>query len=289
MKNYILYNPISDNGSGAKVRNEIDAYIRTGKLIFMDVTGIKDINAFIDTIDISDNIIIAGGDGTLNHFINDCDHLLRDIYYYPCGNGNDFARDIKKRKGLIRINKYAKSLPTCTFNGETLKFFNGVSCGIDGYSCTECERIRRSTDKNVNYGVIAIKGIMKGYNPVNATITVDGEKREYTKVWACATMKGKYYGGGFMLAPEQNRLDEDNSLSLVVAHDASKFVITLALASVLIGKHTKWFKKYVDVIKCSDVKVEFDAPVSLQIDGEGYENITGYEATKENVLWNLKA
>ncbi len=288
MKNYVLYNPTSNNGRGDKVREELGALIQHGKLIFMDITGIKDINAYMASVDISDNIIIAGGDGTLNHFVNDCDVLLRDVYYYPCGSGNDFARDIRKRKGLIHINKYIEKLPVCTVNGERKKFFNGVGYGIDGYCCTEGDKVRKNSNKKVNYALIALKGVIKGYKPVNATVYIDGEKKEYKKVWLCASMKGKFYGGGFMMAPSQNRLEKDGKLSLVVAHNASKLTILTAFMFVFSGKHTM-FKNNVEIMEGFDIRVEFDTPTSLQIDGEGYENIITYEATKElESSWNLK-
>jgi len=288
VKNYVLYNPTSNNGRGDKVREELGKLIQHGKLIFMDITGIKDIKAYMDSIDISDNIIIAGGDGTLNKFVNDCDILSRDVYYYPCGSGNDFARDVKKRKGLIHINRYIDNLPVCTVNGESKKFFNGVGYGIDGFCCTEGDKIRKNSDKKVNYALIALKGVFKGFKPVNATVFIDGEKKEYKKVWLCASMKGRYYGGGFMMAPSQSRLSEDGKLSLVVAHDASKLVILSAFLFVFSGKHTM-FKKNVEILSGYDIKVEFDSPTSLQIDGEGYENILSYEAKKDvEPVWSLK-
>ena len=288
MKNYVLYNPTSNNGRGDKVREELGGLIHHGKLIFMDITGIKDINKYMETIDISDNIIVAGGDGTLNKFVNDCDVLLRDVYYYPCGSGNDFARDVRKRKGLIHVNKYINNLPVCTVNGDRKKFFNGVGYGVDGYCCTEGDKIRQKSDRKVNYGLIALKGVIKGYTPVNATVCIDGVKKEYKKVWVCATMKGRYCGGGFMFSPNQDRFDNGGKLSLVVAHNASKLTILTAFLFVLFGKHTI-FKKNVEILEGYDIKVEYDTPTSLQIDGEGYENILSYEAKKESEpVWNLK-
>ena len=44
--------------------------------------------------------------------------------------------------------------------------------------------------------------------------------------------------------------------------------------------HTK-FPVAVEIIKGKDIKVEFDKPQALQVDGELFENITSYEAFYE--------
>ena len=45
-------------------------------------------------------------------------------------------------------------------------------------------------------------------------ITVDGETFEYDNVWLAPSMKGKFYGGGMMIAPSQDR--KNKTLSVVI-------------------------------------------------------------------------
>ena len=51
-----------------------------------------------------DSIIICGGDGTLNRFVNAIYDLNTDkeILYYAAGSGNDFLRDIDGVDGSVR-------------------------------------------------------------------------------------------------------------------------------------------------------------------------------------------
>ena len=48
------------------------------------------------------DIVLCGGDGTLNRFINDSDGYPYEnpLYYYGTGSGNDFLRDLGKEQGV---------------------------------------------------------------------------------------------------------------------------------------------------------------------------------------------
>ncbi len=56
------------------------------------MTGITDTAAFQRSLGADDKLVICGGDGTLNRFINDFDLscISNEIYYYATGSGNDF-------------------------------------------------------------------------------------------------------------------------------------------------------------------------------------------------------
>ena len=69
-KYYILYNSIAKNGQGKIEAECLDVFYNTGESILLDITTINDYKEFFSSIDEKDNIIICGGDGTINKFIN---------------------------------------------------------------------------------------------------------------------------------------------------------------------------------------------------------------------------
>ena len=73
-------------------------------------------------------------------------------------------------------------------NGKKYKFINGIGYGIDGYCCEVGDKMREEAVKDINYTSIAIKGLLFHYHPTNATVTVDGRKHTYKKVWLAPTM-----------------------------------------------------------------------------------------------------
>ena len=92
-KVYVFYNPLANNGRSEEA---IGSLLKTieGEHVLCDMTkGYSDI---IGEIGAEDTLILCGGDGTLNRFINetDCESIESDILYYACGSGNDFAHDI---------------------------------------------------------------------------------------------------------------------------------------------------------------------------------------------------
>ena len=276
---HVLYNPYSDNNMGKYNAMKLREKLENDFIQFKDITQISNISEYIDSVKAEDAVLIAGGDGTLNHFINDvdCENLSRDIYFYPTGTGNDFINDINvsKRDLPIIINDYLKNLPTVTVNGQTLKFINGVGYGLDGYCCKEADRRKSKSSKKVNYTAIALKGLSYAYHPTNAKVFIDGIEFNYSKVWLAPTMKGRYFGGGMMPTPNQNRFD--NCVSVMIYNGAGKIKTLLAFPGILKGTHIK--NKKVNIFKCNDVTVQFDRPTALQVDGETFLNVSEYSVT----------
>lgn len=271
---YLLYNPFSgeENFSYDSAVNYSKTTELPTKLI--DITKIESLKEFVLKLEANDDVVIFGGDGSLNKVANELYglSLQNDICYDPCGTGNDFARDVGFADGPIYINDYIKKLPTVTVNGVESKFINGVGFGIDGYCCEVGDKLK-SQHKKPNYTAIAISGLLFHFKPVNATVTVDGHKTTFKKVWIAPTMYGRYYGGGMMPTPDQKR--GDGSVSLMVFHKSSKLKTLLIFPSIFKGEHVK-YKKYITVLNGNEITVEFDRPAPLQIDGETVLNVRAY-------------
>ena len=283
-KNYcIIYNPISGNKSGEARAKALQERLNAVECI--DMTTIESYDDFFASREDA-SIVICGGDGTLNRFINDVADIevKSSIYFYPCGSGNDLFRDIKAdNDDMICIDKYIENLPTCVVNGKEYKFINGVGYGIDGYCCETGDKLRLAGNKAINYTSIAIKGLLFYYKPTNAKVTVDGVVHEFKKVWIAPTMLGRYYGGGMMPTPNQDRLNEDGNLSVMIFHDTTNIQTLMIFPSIFKGEHIKKDKK-VTVLTGKEITVEFSAPRSLQIDGETIPNVKSYTARSAKVL-----
>lgn len=292
MKYIIFYNPVSHSGRGKEKAEKLNE-ILSGEKIFIDVTAC-DYKQEFDRVAESDVIVLCGGDGTINRFINDVDaeRLKNELLYYPTGSGNDFYYDVTGNKDgePIRINEYVAGLPEVTVNGKTSKFLNGVGYGIDGYCCEKGDEQRKRTDKPVNYTAIAIKGLLYDYKKTSATVMVDDVVRTYKHVWLAPTMHGRCYGGGMMPTPDQNRLNEDGTLSVMVYHSRSKVRALTLFPKIFSGTHVK-AKDAVEILVGKNITVTFDRPTALQIDGETVLGVTSctMRSAKQNAARNLEA
>lgn len=279
MINYILYNPKTGNGSGENIAFKLKDYYK-GETVFIDITKIDDYQSFFADLNSEDKVTICGGDGTISRFANDTYemNISNNIYYYPTGTGNDFWREIGDVNNPVPlpVEKYLKNLPTVTVKNKQYRFINGVGYGIDGYCCEVGDKMRLESDKPVNYTSIAIKGLLFHYKPTNATVTVDGKEYKFKKVWLAPTMNGLYYGGGMMPTPNQKRISDDKKLSVMVMSGCGKIKTLIAFPGIFEGKHIE--NKMTTILSGKKIKVQFDTPAALQIDGETIINVTEYTA-----------
>ena len=280
MKTIVLFNPKANNDQGEAGAKKLTDLLKDKELDFKNIIEISSYEEFFKSLGSDDEIVICGGDGTLNHFVNDTYvfKIDNDVYYYPTGSGNDFYHDVHggDEKELVKINEYIVDLPKVKVKDKTYRFINGVGYGIDGYCCEVGDKQREESDKPVNYTSIAIKGLLFHYKTTNATVTVDGEEHKFSKVWLAPTMNGRFYGGGMMPTPDQKRISDDKKLSVMVMSGSGKLPTLVAFPKIFEGKHVE--NKMTSVFTGKKIKVEFDSPTALQIDGETILDVTEYEA-----------
>lgn len=275
-KYVILYNSKGGNGTGEVESHALDKLLEGNDLEYIDVTKVDYAADVLPRLLPGEKVVVSGGDGTLNRFVNNLDgkNLSNEIYYFAAGTGNDFLTSIGGEKGkLYPITKIIHSLPTVKVNGKTYKFINGIGFGIDGYCCEVGDQQREVSDKPVNYTSIAIKGLLFHFKPVNAKVTMDGVTKEYKKVWLAPTMFGGYYGGGMLPTPDQKR--EEGTVSTMVYYGVGKLRALMVFPSIFKGEHVK-HTNMIEIRKGSVVTVEFDRPTALQIDGETIKGVTKY-------------
>lgn len=276
---HILYNPHAGNNTGRERAEALKDFYPSMDLSFDSVCDIADYGAFFASLTSEDTLVLCGGDGTLNRFVNDTAELSYpcDIYFFPTGTGNDFLRDLGKHETTepVLITPYLKNLPVVTVNGKCYRFLNNVGFGIDGYCCEVGDKLRAENKQKINYTAIAIKGLLFFYRPTSAIVMVDGKKFRYRKVWIAPTMKGRFYGGGMMPAPAQDRLDPSGKVSVVLMHGAGKLRTLMAFPSIFEGKLLT-HQETTALHEGYSITVRFDSPRTIQIDGETITGVSEY-------------
>ncbi len=280
MKYYVLYNPYSDNFHGEEEAKGVESAV-SGEFVYQDVTKIEDYKAFFAGIGEDAEVILCGGDGTLNRFANSVADVefRQNVSYFACGSGNDFLRDVGDNGGKpVPMNGYLKNLPTVRVKGKAYRFLNGVGYGIDGYCCEVGDKLRAERPgKKINYTGIAIKGLLFHYKPTGATVTVDGKEHRFEKVWLAPAMFGRCYGGGMYPTPGQTR--EDDHLSVLIFHGSGKLKTLMIFPSIFKGEHVKK-EKYVTVLSGKEITVKYDEPRPVQVDGETILDVSEYTAKR---------
>lgn len=283
---YILYNPFADNNNG---ENNVKTMLKSMKKEYQEgiLISLKDLDykEFFSKLHEEDKVILFGGDGTLNRFVNE----VYNKYQLPCkfflhraGTGNDFAFDNENEfdeEGLLYLNEKIKFLPKIIVKGKEYYFVNGIGYGIDGECCRVADELKAKGKKKINYTSITIKLLLFKYKGPNAHVIVDGKEYNFKKTILAASMFGRYYGGGMKVAPMQDR----NSKLLTFCGftcKRGKIGTLIIFPSIFKGEHIK-YTDITTLVKGKTIKVEFDKPMALQIDGEVIKDVTSYVATTE--------
>ena len=279
-KYIILFNPQAGNKSAKQEVYKLDDILANNDLNYVEMTPDFDYKSFMNKVAADERVVLCGGDGTINRFINEVDEsdLKKPVFYFPLGSGNDFNRDIhgKPDKILINLNNYLNNLPIVTINGKSQKFINGIGYGIDGWCCEMGDKLRaKDSTKPINYTAIAIKGALFQYKKTNATVVVDGKEYHYKDVFLASTMKGRFYGGGMMAAPAQDRNDPEHKVSVLVFRGKIRLQVLLVFSKIFTGEHIKKPKMCI-IHSGKEIKVSFDSPRAVQVDGETELGVTEY-------------
>ena len=285
---HILYNRLSRSNTGELEAHMLDEIMSGETLKYHNVAEIEDYHRFFADIPADDKIIVAGGDGTMNRFINDTDycHVPQEVYFFPAGSGNDFARDIGKPKHCepFEIRKFISNLPAISTGGKEQRFFNSASMGVDAQVCLEADRLKSLGKKSVNYSVLAVKCILAKYKFCDAVVTDEnGVEHKFKDVLLAITTKGRYFGGGVKISPYQDRNDPDETLTFIIVHNLPAWKALIVFASIPLGKHFN-FKKNITVMRGKDFRVKFSEPTPIQIDGETVEGQREYHAYAKHTV-----
>ena len=147
---YLLFNPLANNSKGEQDARQWAAD-NAVKCEYTSLLDISDMKEFFDGLKEDDEVILTGGDGTMNRFANDVYgyEFRNPVYYVKCGSGNDFYRDNEKYAvdGRIDLRPFLKNLPLVTVRGIQRRFVNGIGYGIDGETCRIGDIQRATSDK----------------------------------------------------------------------------------------------------------------------------------------------
>ncbi|MBQ3792389.1 MAG: diacylglycerol kinase family protein [Clostridia bacterium] len=270
---YFLLNNLSLSGKMKKAVKRATGSFRDQEIRHKRVSDI-DYREFLSQLDPSDEVVLFGGDGTLNYFVNAVRGMDIRFPVFACksGTGNDFLRDVMDERApegtLFQINKYLQGLPEATIDGKDYFFFNNASFGMDGEVCTIAEEQKERGKKKSNYTVIAA-GLLMRYKPVHATVVVDGVTREFENVWIAATMNGRYFGGGMKVAPTQNR--DNETLTLCVFTCKSRLKTMLLFPQIFPGIHIRHRDNFI-MMEGREFEIRYDTEKDIQLDGEVFRN-----------------
>lgn len=238
------------------------------------------------------DLLIIGGDGTMNEAVNGIADIRKvRLALVPCGSGNDLAKSlglasdpeeivrmlqknrVRRRVNVGRLTMYDRyDKDGRRLEGEPcVRLFN-ISSGI-GFDAAICEEVQRSRVKKILnrirlgrliYLYVALHQIFTAER-TGCRITIDHEHTyEYTDLLLAVGMNEAYEGGGFRFAPEADPYD--SLLDFCIADHLSQWDFFRIFPYAYSGRHTRFAG--VHMMRGAHAEIETDRPVWVHTDGE---------------------
>ena len=209
-------------------------------------------------------IWLVGGDGTLNHFINQYPKIDLPIAIFKGGSGNDFAW---KLYGNLSLEEYmaliAQGNPRPVDLGicNDRYFLNGVGIGFDA-EVVKSMGLKRILPGHLAYFLTVIQKIFF-YKEIDLQIE-SGDIHRSGKVFMISVANGSRYGGGFIVAPFASLTDGE--LDIVIIKSISPWKRCLHLPKVSRGKHLKL--SFIETFRIAEIRIDGHVALFAHLDGE---------------------
>jgi YegS/Rv2252/BmrU family lipid kinase len=214
------------------------------------------------------DIWIAGGDGTLNYFINQYPDVKLPLVIFKGGTGNDFHWLLYGNKTFdeqLNIALGDNPMPIDVGKCNDRYFMNGVGIGFEGEVAKALTGKKKRPGKT-SFLITIVKKIFsyrsKQYKIESAGFNFSGKKLLLDISNGCRA------GGGFHVAPEAKA--DDGLFDVIMARPLNSLQRLLCLPVIEKGQHLN--KEYIRHFLTKRITIESDTIIQYHLDGEYYED-----------------
>lgn len=267
---FILVNPIAGNGKSLNKIDRIKSEFERRAVDFdlYATEGTVRADAIIHNHfhpDLYSDILILGGDGTINEVVNGLKYQQIPLSVISMGTGNDTIKHIHRNLDFEYQLKTA-------FEGDLMSvdaglcndkiFMNGVGIGFDGKVVEMMNREGKKYGGHRAY-MRAVLRILLTYREKVIEALLDGE-RLYEKILLMTITKGTTFGGGFLVNPYAR--NDDGLLDICVFKKIPLWMRIFYLPRMKGGGHRNL--PVVSFFKAKNVRIEKHGSLVAHMDGE---------------------
>ena len=256
MKYVFIINPASGKTDYDKIKQNIMKTLENENYEIYETKAPKEATEIASRFKNEENTIVysVGGDGTLNEVVNGIAEGKCKLGIIPTGSGNDFYRTLKEAQTEnVRLD-------LGKVNGRY--FINIASVGMDGEKCNNANKIKSKIKLHSSYYLALIHTFLT-FKSKSLKLKID--KNVYAGDYIIAAIcNGKYYGGGFKIAPVASF--DDNQFDIYLVSKAGKLKLIKILLALLKSEHEKYneVRKYTG----KNITITSENNLIVNIDGE---------------------
>lgn len=254
MKYIFIINPASGKTNYNLIKKNINEVMQDQDYLILETKKPYDATIMAKKYKDDENAVIysVGGDGTLNEIVNGIALGKCKLGIIPTGSGNDFYKSLKS------YSKKEASIDLGLINNRY--FINISSVGIDAQICNNANHIKH---KNKFAYYISIIKTLFTFKHQEYTVKI-GDLVYQNKFTIAAICNGKYYGGGFKIAPLASF--DDDVFDVYLADYMNRFKMINLMIKLLKGTHEQ--SPLLERIKARNINIKSKQDIILNIDGE---------------------
>jgi diacylglycerol kinase (ATP) len=213
------------------------------------------------------DIWIAGGDGTLNYFINHYPAVQVPLVIFNGGTGNDFHWLLYGNKTVEeQLASVLEAEPKLIDAGRCNEryFINGIGVGFEGEVAKALTGKKKRPGKK-SFLLTILKKIIS-YRSKNYTLH-SAEEKITGKMLLIDISNGCRAGGGFHIAPEAKA--DDGLFDVVIADAINPLQRLRYLPIIEKGRHLNL--PIIKHFRTTQIIIQSDSPIQYHLDGEYYE------------------
>jgi YegS/Rv2252/BmrU family lipid kinase len=213
-------------------------------------------------------IYSCGGDGTMNEIVGGVagyDNV--SVTMFAGGSGNDFIRIFNEPEAFRDLNRLldAEELTLDLIKVNDEYSLNICSVGLDARIAADVANYKRLPLLSGFRAYVAstVMNLLKGISE-HYIVEIDGQRIDGKKTLICAC-NGRFYGGGFNPVPDAD--PTDGKLEVLVIEKVNILQVAKVIGKYKNGRY-KELPKIVKHYSTNCVKIYFDKPTSVNLDGE---------------------
>ena len=289
MEWFVIVNPNAGKRKGEKDWLEIAAHLTAAGIEFVNVFTEHRGHAVVLTRKYIENgyrnIIVVGGDGTLNEVVNGiftqahiATHKI-NLAMIPVGTGNDWCRMYQipgdYRQAIQLITKHrifsqdTGAIKYISTDGteQTRYFINMAGMGFDALVANKTNRQKDKGKGNPMSYFVNILSSLFVYTSTKVTILLDNEK-VISDIFSMSVGICQYNGGGMKQAP--GALPDDGLFDLTLIKPIGKFKIIRNVIKLFDGSFTRLPE--VSTFRSSKIIIHSEPRMFMEADGESLEH-----------------
>lgn len=255
----LVCNPSRENVKALPLAQSIDLLLKG-----MNISHSLFTEVWPESFDGYTEVWIAGGDGTINWFINQYPDIQLPLALFGGGSGNDFHwmlyGDVTAEQQVEKVLE-ARPQPVDAGICNGKLFVNGVGIGFDGAIVHDLLGKKKLAGK-ASYLLSILKQIV-GYRETACELSISNETIK-ENCFMISVANGRRYGGGFHVAP--NAILTDGLLDINIVGRISPIKRMRYLPVIEKGEHLNL--DFITYKQANKITIKCAAKLHAHLDGE---------------------